>query len=176
MVQRLFVSSSSRLAREAQFVEPRFFVRKTIELDPRGRRKIYSDAYLHRRACTKERDMYYIWGENKPVVDKNIDVGALGETEAVILELGNDGSDQRIAAGFRTTLEIAEPLANFFLERGVLNVRAEDVPNGCPIAPSRTRRSTRLNGKLTGNMLRDRGPTKLSHPPSDCCAGGLECE
>ena len=80
-------------------------------------------------------------------------MGALGETEAVILELGNDGSDQRLAAGFRTTLEIAEPLADFFLERDALNVRAEDIPNGCPIAPSRTRRSTRLNGKLTGNIL-----------------------
>ena len=128
MVQRLLVSSSSRLAREAQFVEPRFFVRKTIELDPRGRRKIHSDAHLHRRACTKERDMYCIWGENKSVEDKNIDAYALGGAEAVILELSDDGSDQRFANGFRTTLEIAELLGNFFLERGILNVRAEDVP------------------------------------------------
>ena len=45
---------------------------------------------------------------------------ALGGAEAAILELGNDGSDQRFADGFRTTLEIAELLGNFFLERDVL--------------------------------------------------------
>ena len=53
---------------------------------------------------------------------------ALGGAEAVILELGNDGSDQRFADGFRTTLEIAELLGDVFLERDVLGVRAEDVP------------------------------------------------
>ena len=72
--------------------------------------------------------MYCIWGENKSVEDKNIDVCALGGAEAVIFELGNDGSDQRFANGFRTTLEIAELLGNFFLERGILNVCAEYVP------------------------------------------------
>ena len=128
MVQRLLVSSGSRLVREAQFVEPRFCKRKTVEFDLHGRRKIHSDARLHRRACTKERDMYCIWGENKSVEDKNIDAYALGGAEAVILELSDDGSDQRFADGFRTTLEIAELLGNFFLKRGILNVRAEDVP------------------------------------------------
>ena len=53
---------------------------------------------------------------------------ALGGAEAVILELGNDGSGQRFADGFRTTLEIAELLSDFFLERDVLNVRVEDIP------------------------------------------------
>ena len=53
---------------------------------------------------------------------------ALGGAEAAILELSNDGSDQRFANGFKTTSEIAELLGNFFLERGILNVRAEDVP------------------------------------------------
>ena len=53
---------------------------------------------------------------------------ALGGAEAVILGLGDDGSDQRFADGFRTTLGIAELLGDFFLERDVLNVRAEDVP------------------------------------------------
>ena len=126
--QSLRMSSSSHLAHEAQFVEPRFCIHKTVKLDPHGRRKIHSDAHLHRRACTKEHDMYYIWGENKSVEDKNIDVCALGGAEAAILELGNDGSDQRLANGFRTTLEIAGLLGDFFLERDVLNVRTEDVP------------------------------------------------
>ena len=128
MIQSLLVYSGSRLTREAQFVEPHFCIRKTVEFDPHGGRKIHSDAHLVRRACTKERDMYCIWGENKSVEDKNIDVRALGGAEAVILELGNDGSDQRFAGGFRTTLEIAGLLGDFFLERDVLNVRAEDVP------------------------------------------------
>ena len=120
MVQRLLLSSGSRLVREAQFVEPRFCKRKTVEFDLHGRRKIHSDAHLHGRTCTKERDMYCIRGENKSVEDKNIDVCALGGAEAAILELSNDGSDQRFANGFRTTLEIAELLGNFFLERDVL--------------------------------------------------------
>ena len=53
---------------------------------------------------------------------------ALGGAETVILELDNDGSDQHFANGFRTTLEIVELPGNFFLKRGVLNLRAEDVP------------------------------------------------
>ena len=64
--------------------------------------------------------MYCIRGENKSVEDKNIDMCALGGAEAAILELSNDGSDQRFANGFKTTSEIAELLGNFFLERDVL--------------------------------------------------------
>ena len=51
----------------------------------------------------------------------------------MILELGYDGSDQRLLYGFRTTLKTAEALSNFFLERDVLTSRAEDVPNGYPM-------------------------------------------
>ena len=38
----------------------RFWVRETIELDPHGRRKIYSDTGSRRGACTEERGIYFI--------------------------------------------------------------------------------------------------------------------
>ena len=43
-------------------------------------------------------------------------MGVLGETEAVILELGYDRSDQSLLNRCRTTLKIAEPLGDLCLE------------------------------------------------------------
>ena len=65
-------------------------------------------------------------------------MGALGETEAVILELSHDRSEQRLFNEYRTTLKITETLANFFLECDVLTSHTEDVPIDYPITPSRT--------------------------------------
>ena len=61
---------------------------------------------------------------------------ALGETEAVILELGFDGSEKYLFSGYRTTLKIVEALGDFFLECDILTGRTEDIPNGYPITPS----------------------------------------
>ena len=63
---------------------------------------------------------------------------ALGETEAVILELGYDGSEQHLFNGYRITLEIVEALGDFFLKCDILTGCTEDIPNGYPITPSRT--------------------------------------
>lgn len=61
----------------------------------------------------------------------NIDMGAVGETEAVIqAELNYDRSEWHPFNGWRTTLKVVEALAGgFFLECDVLTSRAEDVPS-----------------------------------------------
>ena len=64
-------------------------------------------------------------------------MGVLGETEAAILELGYDGSDQGLLNGCRTTLKIAESLGELFLECDVSTSRT-DIPKDHPITPSQT--------------------------------------
>ena len=61
----------------------------------------------------------------------NIDMGAVGETEAVIqAELNYDRSERHPLNGWRTTLKVVEaPAGGFFLECDVLTSRAEDVPS-----------------------------------------------
>ena len=65
-------------------------------------------------------------------------MGALGESEAVNLELDCDVSEQFHFDRRKSTLEVAEALDNFFLEGGVLISCATDISDSHPIPLSRS--------------------------------------
>ena len=110
-------------------------MREAVERNPHEWRKIRGDARIGE--FVSKTGIYCIYGGGRVHRRQvNIDVGALGEAEVMILELGYDGSDQRLFNRCGTTLKISEALGDFFLKCDVPTSRTEGIPNDHPITPS----------------------------------------